>query len=57
MNDYSEDIEILLDELKDIIKDPVLFEIKKQNFINWFQTVIEEVYQEGILEGLDREWK
>lgn len=57
MNDYSEDIEILLDELKDTIKDPVLFEIKKQNFINWFQTVIEEVYQEGILEGLDREWK
>jgi hypothetical protein len=57
MNDYSEDIEILLDELKDIIKDPVLFEIKKQNFINWFQTVIEEVYQEGILEGLDRDWK
>lgn len=57
MNDYSEDIEILLDELKDIIKDPVLFEIKKQNFINWFQTVIEKVYQEGILEGLDRDWK
>lgn len=60
MKDYSDDIDFLLDdllELKNYIKDPDVLYLKKQYFMNWFNTVIEEVYQNGIYEGLDHEWK
>ena len=60
MKDYSDDIDFLLDdllELKNYIKDPEILYLKKQYFMNWFNTVIEEVYQNGIYEGLDHEWK
>jgi hypothetical protein len=60
MKDYSDDIDFLLDdllELKNYIKDPEILYLKKQYFMNWFNTIIEEVYQNGIYEGLDHEWK
>lgn len=54
MKDYSDDIDILLEELKEIIHDEVALEIKRQTLQHWIESIYEDAYQEGLTEGLDR---
>lgn len=54
MKDYSEDIDLLLEELRQIITDDVALEVKKQTLQHWLESIYDEAYQEGLNEGLDR---
>ena len=54
MKDYSEDIDLLLEELRQIIIDDVALEVKKQTLQHWLESIYDEAYQEGLNEGLDR---
>ena len=54
MKDYSEDIDLLLEELRQIITDEAALEVKKQTLQHWLESIYAEAYQEGLNEGLDR---
>lgn len=54
MKDYSEDIDLLLEELRQIITDDVSLEVKRQTLQHWLESIYDEAYQEGLNEGLDR---
>ena len=54
MKDYDEEIDILLDAIKNSVGTENTFELEKQNFKNWFEQILADTYQEGINEGIDR---
>lgn len=52
--EYEEDIDFLFEDLEEKVLTKEMLEFEKQIFKNWFENVLEEVYQAGLDERFDR---
>lgn len=52
--EYEEDIDFLFEGLEEKVLTKEMLEFEKQTFKIWFENVLEEVYQAGLNEGIDR---